>query len=78
MTAQQLIQHLQQLHPNTKIVVRGYEDGYNDILKLKAIKIKTNPNAYRWDGEYDDSTDADAIDAVDLFGENQNPKDDLK
>ncbi len=78
MTAQELIQHLQALQPNTKIVVRGYEDGYNDILKLKEVKIKPNPNAYTWDGEYEDSTDNDAITAIDLNGENQNPKDDLK
>lgn len=78
MTAQQLIQQLQTLAHNTKIVVRGYEDGYNDILKLKEVKIKLNPNAYRWLGEYEDSQDADAITAIDLYGENQNPKDDLK
>ena len=35
MIAQELIQHLKTLPPNTKIVVRGYEDGYNDILQLK-------------------------------------------
>lgn len=78
MTAQELIKHLQTLPPTTKIVVRGYEDGYNDILHLKAVKIKLNPNAYTWDGEYEDSTDADAITAIDLYGENQHPKDDLK
>ncbi len=78
MTAQELIKHLQTLPSDTKIVVRGYEDGYNDILKLKEVKIKLNPNAYRWVGEYEDSTDTDAIDAIDLFGENPNPKDDLK
>ena len=78
MTAQELIQHLQTLPPDTKIVVRGYEDGYNDVLKLKPVKIKLKPNAYIWEGEYENSTDEDAIDAIDLYGENNNPKDDLK
>ena len=78
MTAQELIQHLQTLPPTTKILVRGYEDGYNDILKLNEVKIKPNPNAYWYDGEYENNTDADAITAIDLYGENQNPKDDLK
>ena len=77
MTAQELIQQLQTLTPHTKIVVRGYEDGYNDILQLKEVKIKLNPNAYTWDGEYEDSTSAHAITAINLYGENQNPKDDL-
>ena len=86
MTAIELIQQLQTLSPETKIVVRGYEDGYNDILQLKAIKIKPKTDAHWYDGEYELSTDADAIDAIDLpacctadrYGDNQNPKDDLK
>ena len=77
MTAQELIEKLQTLPPNTKIVVRGYEDGYNDILQLKKVEIKLNPNANTWDGKYEGSTNADAITAIDLYGENQNPKDDL-
>ena len=77
MTAQELIEKLQTLPSQTKIVVRGYEYGYNDILQLKEVKIKLNPNAYTWDGEYEDSTIAGAITAIDLYGENQNPKDDL-
>ena len=78
MTAQQLIQHLQTLPSNTKIVVRGYEDGYNDILQLKEVNIKLNSNAYTWDGEYENSTVTDARTAINLYGENQHPKDDLK
>ena len=78
MTAQELIKHLQTLPPTTKIVVRGYEDGYNDILQLKEVKIKPKTDANWYDGEYDNSTDTDAITAIDLYGKNQNPKDDLK
>lgn len=78
MTAQELIQHLQTLPPTTKIVIRGYEDGYNDILQLKEIKIKPKADAYWFDGEYENSDDVGATLAVDLYGENQNPKDDLK
>lgn len=77
MTAQELINQLQILPPHTKIVVRGYEDGYNDILELKEVKIKLNPNAYNWSGEYEDSISTDAIVAINLYGENQNPSDDL-
>jgi hypothetical protein len=77
MTVAELIQQLQTLPPETKVVIRGYEDGYNDILQLKTVKIKPKVDAYWFDGEYEDSTDADAIDAVNLFGENKNPKDDL-
>lgn len=40
MTATELINELQKLSPDTKIVVRGYENGYNDILELKPVRIK--------------------------------------
>ena len=75
MTASELIKHLQTLSPDTKIVVRGYEDGYNDILKLKHVKIITKANSSWYDGEFEDSNDADAINAIDLNGENKNAKD---
>ena len=74
MTAQQLIQLLQNLPPTTKIMVRGYEDGYNDILKLIEVKIKNNIESAWYNGEYEESRDADAINAINLFGENQNAK----
>lgn len=77
MTASELINQLQKLSPEIKIVVRGYEGGYNDILKLKSVKIKQVFDSNWYDGEYDDSTDRDAIDAIDLFGDNKNAKDDL-
>lgn len=70
MTALELIQQLQTLPPNTKIVVRGYEDGYNDILNLKPIKIKQARNIHWYLGEFEESNDADAIPAIDLYGEN--------
>ncbi|MCX6277338.1 MAG: hypothetical protein NT004_04480 [Bacteroidetes bacterium] len=78
MIVRELINHLQNLPPDTKVVVRGYEVGYNDILQLKKVKIKPKVDAHWYDGEFEDSADADAIDAIDLFGENQNPIDDLK
>ena len=77
MTAQELINHLQTLPPETKVVIRGYEDGYNDILQLKKVKIKSKVDAHWYDGEFEDSNDADVIDAINIYGENKNPKDDL-
>jgi hypothetical protein len=70
MTAQDLIQHLKKIPSNTKIVIRGYENGYKDILNLKPVKIKLNTNTNWYDGEYDFSSDNDAKEAIDLFGQN--------
>jgi hypothetical protein len=78
MTVLELIQQLQTLPPEAKVVVRGYEEGYNDILQLKQVSVMPKVNAFWWDGEYEESSDTNAIDAIELYGENQNPVDDLK
>ncbi len=71
MTARELILKLQQLDPETKVVVRGYEDGYNDIFSLKRVRIKTMAKGAWYYGEYTDSDESDAVDAIDIFGENK-------
>ena len=77
MIASELINELQKLSPATRIVVRGYEDGYNDIIQLKPVKIKQKIDSKWYEGEYEDSTDEDAINAIDFFGENKNAKNDI-
>ncbi|MDP2337643.1 MAG: hypothetical protein Q8N05_14605 [Bacteroidota bacterium] len=72
MTAKELIQELQKLSPDTIVVVRGYEDGYNEISNIRQVKIKHDPNAEWFYGEYADCNSGDAINAVELFGENRN------
>jgi len=46
--------------PETKIVMRGYENGRNHILQLKAMKIKPKVDAYGFDGEFEESIDIGA------------------
>ena len=70
MTASELIRKIKDLPPEIKIVVRGYENGYNDIIRLKRRTIMINKDAEWYDGEYTDSKETDAISAVELFGEN--------
>jgi hypothetical protein len=70
MTASELIWKLNDLPPETKIVVRGYENGYNDIIMLKDRRITINKERNWWDGEYIDSMETNAIHAVELFGDN--------
>ena len=71
MTVKELIKHLETLPPDIKVVIRGYENGYNDIIEIRPIKIKVKPDSKWYDGFYDKSTDSDAINAIDLFGENK-------
>ena len=70
MTASELIRKLNDLPPEIKIVIRGYESGYNDIIMLKNRNITINKERNWWDGEYIDHKETDAIPAVELFGDN--------
>ncbi len=69
MTASELIRKLNELPPEIKIVIRGYENGYNDIIEMKNRKITNNKESNWWDGEYIESNETDAIPVVELFGE---------
>ena len=76
MTAVELIHLLQALPPDTRLVVRGYEDGYNDITVLKPLRLQPREGGAEWYyGEYE--TGEQGFVAMELFGENKNPKDDL-
>ena len=44
MTAIELIQKLQEVASDTPIVIRGYEDGFNNIQKLVERKIVSHTN----------------------------------
>jgi hypothetical protein len=43
MTAKEPIQKLQKLSPDIRIIIRGYEDGNNDILRLIPLRIIPHP-----------------------------------
>jgi hypothetical protein len=75
MNAGELIELLKHMSPETKIVIRGYEDGFNDILELKNINIIPTPDAEWYYGEYAISDKPNAIEAVELYGENRKAND---
>lgn len=52
MTAAELIERLKTLPPESKVLVQGYETGYDDIVDLKALDVVRYRNAQEWDGEY--------------------------
>jgi hypothetical protein len=72
MKAKELIRLLEKLPPDMKIVVRGYEEGYNDIIELKPLQLKHKQDAEWYYGEYLKSEDPDSIEAIELYGENKN------
>ena len=58
MTIQELIQKLSQYDPNTRVIVRGYEDGFNDVNYTEQRKIVLN---YHSEWYYGSHQDADRI-----------------
>ena len=71
MTVAELIIMLNQAPPDAKVIVRGYENGYNDILKLRSLFVRQNPEAKWYDGEYEESEATDGIEAIEIYGENK-------
>ena len=78
MTAKELINQLQQLPPEIKMVVRGYEEGYNDIMQLKPVKLKQDVNAKWYYGEYLKDDSEGSIDAIEVYGENKKEEESFK
>jgi len=52
MTAEELIEQLKALPPETPLLVEGYETGFDDIVELTPEQVVRYRNAQEWDGEY--------------------------
>lgn len=52
MTAEELIEHLKLLPPETPVLVEGYETGFDDIVELTSEQVVRYRHAQEWDGEY--------------------------
>ena len=65
-TVGQLIRLLQSYPPDLRLVVNGYEDGYDDLSpkQVVPVKIALNTGKHTWEGKHGDPdslTDADDI-----------------
>lgn len=52
MTAQELIAKLQECPSDTLVLVRGYEEGYDDIGLVLTLDVERTPRAW-YLGQYD-------------------------
>ncbi len=74
MTVNDLMTALQTYPPETRVVVLGYESGYDDITKVKEIAIVPEETPMWCKGRYDDAppeTAAQAEQVVLLYGRNE-------
>jgi hypothetical protein len=57
MTVKELIERLSVEDLHTRVVVQGYETGYDEVEKIRFVQITPNPSKEekRWEGEFDDA-----------------------
>jgi hypothetical protein len=79
MLIKELIEELKKYPQDSRVVVQGYEEGYNDITAISQLKIALNVHKEDYYGAHENSkyvkTPAERADAVLLFGTNTNAED---
>ena len=60
MTAKELINHLKTLPPDTRICVKGYEDGINYVDLIRQAKILKDKNSEWYYGIHEEVLDFDS------------------
>lgn len=74
MTVNELIAALQNYPPDTRVIVLGYENGYDDITMVKQIAIMPEEKPAWYKGIYDEAPPekADQVErAVLVYGRNE-------
>ena len=59
MKVKQLIKQLQKLDPELRVVIRGYEGGVDDAIRLEEYMVKLDVNEAWYYGAHETSDDAD-------------------
>lgn len=67
MIIEELIKQLQRYPKNSRVVVQGYEEGYDEITTLMEISIRPNPSHEWYNGRYESSDNAASETAVLIF-----------
>jgi hypothetical protein len=70
MTVSELIENLAEVPSDARVVVAGYESGFNDIQELKKVVIKLDQKDEWYYGAHEESEIG--IDAIALLGQNHN------
>ena len=62
MNVKQLIEFLSQQDPNMRVVVQGYEQGYDEVHLMEHVRITPNMNNDKpwWDGEFNETSSENA------------------
>jgi len=67
MIIEELIQQLQRFPKYSRVLVQGYEDGYDEVFTVKEISIQPNTSHEWYNGKYMNSDNAASETAVLVF-----------
>ena len=67
MTVKELMDELAKLPAECRVVVQGYEDGFDDVSIIESISVEKNPNDAWYYGRFVSASDV-GEEAVLLFG----------
>ncbi len=67
MIIEELIQQLQRYPKNSRVIVQGYEDGYDEVSTVTEISIQPNTSHEWYNGKYINSDNATSETAVLIF-----------
>ena len=61
MTVKELVEHLEKYPDDLRVVVNGYEDGYDDVSpeRISVIKIQLDIQIHDWEGQHNDFYDSE-------------------
>ena len=60
MTVNELIAELRKEPSEARVVMSGYEEGFDDISRLTSISIARKPNAKEYEGRWQDKVSGEA------------------
>ena len=72
MNVAELIEKLKKFRPESRVIVEGYEEGYDDITEVKEIPIRLKANEEDWKGAHKKSKSLKAKKAVGIIGRERN------
>jgi hypothetical protein len=61
MTVKELIEQLSQFEPDTPVVVKGYEAGFNDVYEVELLSIQLNTNTIWYYGAHGTNDDQQSV-----------------
>lgn len=54
MTVAELIKHLSQMPPDQRVVSRGYETGFDEVIEIESMKlVRVTGETEEWDGNFE-------------------------